>query len=274
MAIVEPTSNMLSEELSLRTALVATPISTTLLPNVQAIYASIENLCGPLALPTDITLFPPDFILYFDTPEKCSVVESMHMLFGPGFNMLLRPWDSEYRSQPVDWDTPVTIDITGIPPYALFKQTLEPVLGSYCDIQAYSFKNHTGTCRVEAFAASTAAVPTNDIIGVPRRGPNGARYHTYSITLQTYLHGEAPEDKDEDHECDMSFDVNDDDLNYDANDDDLNYDIDSADEHGVDRDLYDELWKMIWRAEDSRNANDAAVAAATCYFSDFHRNDG
>ncbi|WVZ78246.1 hypothetical protein U9M48_025989 [Paspalum notatum var. saurae] len=279
MSIVDPTPEMVSRELALNNALIATPINAAAAPpKIKDIRSAIFTQFGPLAQPTAITAFPPDFVLQFETPEQQrSMLGYGHVLTGPGFQMLLRPWDKHYRSQTVVWETKVTIDITGIPPYACFRESIAPMLGCYCDVLSCSFNEKKGTCRVNAFAASTAAIPVDDHFGVKRCGRKGTRFRTYYVTMQTYLYGEAPKNEDDEQETNVPINENQYDCHmddaaeligfevtpFDEMDpqeyrrvmrslyfDDYTSDYGTDQELNVDREIIDEKAREIFRAED------------------------
>jgi len=80
------------------------------------------------AIPLTITPFNSDFVIQFATPHERDLVASSQILHASTFSMLLVCWNNQHGGKISDWNTPVTIDITGFPPHAFDKLTLDPLL--------------------------------------------------------------------------------------------------------------------------------------------------
>uniref|UniRef100_A0A0A8YYZ3 Uncharacterized protein n=1 Tax=Arundo donax TaxID=35708 RepID=A0A0A8YYZ3_ARUDO len=92
MSVVEPNAQMVHQQVLLQNALIATPMPSSLAkPIIKDIYIAIQNQCGPQAKPSNITSFPPDFILQFSTPIQRDVVQSYGTLKGPYFTLSVQP---------------------------------------------------------------------------------------------------------------------------------------------------------------------------------------
>ncbi|KAJ1295860.1 hypothetical protein BS78_01G255300 [Paspalum vaginatum] len=154
----------------------------------------------------------------------------------------------DYRANIVNWDTKVTEDILGLPPYAAFKNSLTPIITPSCDIQTCYFNKKIGVCRADALTASKEAIPISGNFVVPHLGPNGTHYCIYFLTMHTYLYSQAPPDNNKIPSDCLSTEGNDH-LNHVANNacDESLYEI----EYGVDRDMAHETWRESFRRENA-----------------------
>lgn len=80
--------------------------------------------------------------------------------------MLLSPWKGGHRCHVLTWDTLVTIDVTGLPPYAWHKHILAPMLSKHCALKSCGFYKKR-VCRVHGFAGGLGAIPHYDTLRIP-----------------------------------------------------------------------------------------------------------
>lgn len=179
-------------------AVVATqpdPASATL--SITEIRFAIESQFGNQAVPVAITRFRSDFVIQFATLHERDTVALAEILSGHNFSMLLLPWSSQYGATTVDWNTAVTIDISGFPPHAFDPATLGPLLSRHCSIQTYQFIKSKGICRIDAYTLSTRSIPKNGYMGFQYQKVDGVRNVVFPVTMKTYLYSEAPKLEEE-----------------------------------------------------------------------------
>lgn len=145
------------------------------------------------ALPVAIMRFRSDFVIQFATPRERDLVASSEVLEGRGFDVLVITWSNRYGGKIVEWQTEVSIDIVGFPPHTFDPSVLAPLLERHCSIQAYSFSETRGACRVDAYALSPCSIPKVGEIGVQYPTARGVCNVVFSVTLTAYNYHEAPE---------------------------------------------------------------------------------
>lgn len=141
--------------------------------SIADIRLAIENQFGNQAVPVAITHFRSDFLIQFATLHERDTVALAEILHGQSFTVLLLPWSSQHGGTIVDWNTVVTIDITGFPPHAFDPAALGPLLSRHCCIQAYGFTKSEGVCRVDAYTLSIESIPKTGHIGFQYIKPDG-----------------------------------------------------------------------------------------------------
>jgi hypothetical protein len=170
-------------------AVIATdPNPNTALLTTQDIRLAIEEqFQSPQVIPLTITRFRSEFVIQFATHDERDIVASSEVLWGHNFDMLLTTWNNRHGGRVIDWDTAVTIDITGFPPHAFDPAALGPLLSHHCSVQAYSFCKSKGICRVDAYTLNTRSIPQSGHMGLQYPKKHGVSNVVFPVTMKTYL---------------------------------------------------------------------------------------
>jgi hypothetical protein len=144
-------------------------------------------------MPVSIARFHSDFVVSFATLKEKKIVRSAGVLCGHNFSGLIINWTNRYGSTAIRWETEVAIDIDGFPPHTFHPSALGPLLERHCSIQAHSFSESRGVCRVDAYALSKSSIPTTGQIGLQYSDIHGVTNVMFPVTMTTYNYGEAPE---------------------------------------------------------------------------------
>lgn len=153
----------------------------------------LEMSALPHATPTIISKFNCDFIIQFHTAQERDLVCSYGKLEGNGFRMQLVPWGNLHGGNLVDWETKVTIDVTGFPPHAFDPIALTPLLAPHCNIQTYGFNKAKGICRVDGYALSVDSAPDSGHLAIQFPTQRGVRNIVFPAKMKTYLYNQAPD---------------------------------------------------------------------------------
>jgi hypothetical protein len=198
LSLIETSEQTDILEQQLANAVVATDLSpNTASITVADIRLAIQTQFGNQALPLTISKFRSDFVVSFASQHERDLVALAEILQGQHFHMLLLPWSNRYGGRIVDWDTAVTIDITGFPTHAFHPSALGPLLSHHCSIQTHRFISSKGICRVDAYALSKSSIPQSGTVGLQYQKSDGVRNVVFPVTMKTYLYSEAPEIEEE-----------------------------------------------------------------------------
>lgn len=170
-------------------AVIATdPNPNTALLTTQDIRLAIEDqFQSPQVVPLTITRFHSQFVIQFATRDERDIVGSSEILWGHNFDMLLTTWNNRHGGRVIDWDTAVTIDITGFPPHAFDPAALGPLLSHHCSVQAYGFYKSKGICRVDAYTLNARSIPQSGHMGLQYPKKHGVSNVVFPVTMKTYL---------------------------------------------------------------------------------------
>jgi len=168
LAFVELNHEMDSMLQHLKYAILARPVPAGApIPSTQAIITLMLERYGLVLDLTSITYFEPDVVIKLPSKEAQNLVMVDTVLHGNGFTLAICPWTEHSRCHVVPWDTLVSVDVHGLPPHALDPKSLQPLISSYCDIQAYTIDKKKGMCTIHGFAASIESIPTKIFFLLP-----------------------------------------------------------------------------------------------------------
>jgi len=180
-------------EMNLANAVLAIDIDpTTAEPSIRDICADLRNQFGSGTSPVHVASFHTDFVIQFATAEERDHVLLHEFLYADNFSMILIPWNRNYRSRTILWQTLVAIDVSHLPPHASYADSLQPLLSPHCKVLNYKFNKRAGACQANAFALNTSSIPRPGQVAVQYAQDNGVCNQAFPVTMQAYLHYQAP----------------------------------------------------------------------------------
>jgi hypothetical protein len=161
-------------EMNLANAVLAIDIDpTTAEPSIRDICADLRNQFGSGTSPVHVASFHTDFVIQFATAEERDHVLLHEFLYADNFSMILIPWNRNYRSRTILWQTLVAIDVSHLPPHASYADSLQPLLSPHCKVLNYKFNKRAGACQANAFALNTSSIPRPGQVAVQYAQENG-----------------------------------------------------------------------------------------------------
>ncbi|RLN16250.1 hypothetical protein C2845_PM02G13070 [Panicum miliaceum] len=208
ISIVDMSETIYNREQKLQNALIATSFDRAApTPSIQDIYLAIQSKHGPSGKPAEISSFPPDFILHFANKYQKETVLAQKTIEGPNFSLTLCQWTNEYRSEIMEWNTHVSLEIKGIPPHLFLYDCLKPLILPHCGIRTANFDSTSSICKVNAYTKNMQSIPTKGRLGTSYHHFHGVTTPTFPITLTTTPYTEPEQNLPSQWAHDPSADV-------------------------------------------------------------------